>query len=107
MDRDCDRADARTGTTRCRGQAADSGTGEALEHYYGEVSSFERRLATLFPPKQRELVLKRFEGLPFTKTEREYYSRVVRKKLEAIADSRIHDIAVTLCRGVSAPGIGD
>ncbi|MBE9569887.1 MAG: hypothetical protein IMF11_04635 [Proteobacteria bacterium] len=36
-------------------------------------------LTTLFPPKQKELVLKKLRRDPFTKLEREYYSRVVKK----------------------------
>jgi hypothetical protein len=55
-----------------------------------------RYLDRLFSPKQKDLVLKRIDGKSFTKTEREYYSRVVRKKLEAIADDGIRNIAVTL-----------
>jgi hypothetical protein len=35
---------------------------------------------------------------PFTKTEREYYSRVVKKKLEAIADSELNEIADRLTK---------
>ena len=31
---------------------------------------------------------------PMTKTEQEYYSRVVKKKLEALADSEVKKIAV-------------
>jgi hypothetical protein len=39
-------------------------------------------LSTLFSPKQKELVLKKYHGEPLTKTEQEYYSRVVKKKIE-------------------------
>jgi hypothetical protein len=53
-------------------------------------------LNRLFSPKQKDLVVKKLHGKPFTKTEREYYSRVVRKKLEAIADDGIRNIAVSL-----------
>jgi hypothetical protein len=55
-------------------------------------------LGTLLSPKQRELVLKRLEGKPLSKTEQEYYSRVVKKKLEALANSDVRRIAVTLLR---------
>ena len=51
---------------------------------------------TLFSPKQKELVLKRVGGERFTKTEKEYYSRVVRKKLEAMADIELRKIALKL-----------
>lgn len=50
-------------------------------------------LGRLFSPKQKELVLKRRDGKAFTKTEREYFSRVVRKKLQAIADDEVAALA--------------
>ena len=53
-------------------------------------------LDRLFSPKQKELVLKKRDGVAFTKTEREYYSRTVRKKLEAIADEEVGRIAKNL-----------
>jgi hypothetical protein len=53
-------------------------------------------LDRLFSPKQKELVLKKRDGITFTKTEREYYSRVVRKKLEAIASEEVGQIAKNL-----------
>jgi hypothetical protein len=55
-------------------------------------------LGRLFSPKQRELVFKKLNGESFTKTEREYYSRVVRKKLMAIADSEVAYIASRLTK---------
>jgi len=55
-------------------------------------------LSTLFSPKQKELVLKRLKGEPFTKTENEYYSRVVKKKLEALANSELKRIATKLTK---------
>jgi hypothetical protein len=53
-------------------------------------------LKRLFSPKQKDLVFKKLNGESFTKTEREYYSRVVRKKLQAIADSEVGYIAARL-----------
>jgi len=53
-------------------------------------------LDRLFSPKQKELVLKKRDGITFTKTEREYYSRIVRKKLEAIASEEVGQIAKNL-----------
>ena len=53
-------------------------------------------LDRLFSPKQKELVLKKRDGIRFTKTEREYYSRTVRKKLEAIASEEVGQIAQNL-----------
>lgn len=53
-------------------------------------------LDRLFSPKQKELVLKKRDGETFTKTEREYYSRIVRKKLEAIASAELGELAKQL-----------
>ena len=53
-------------------------------------------LDRLFSPKQKELVFKKRDGIAFTKTEREYYSRIVRKKLEAIASEEVGKMARTL-----------
>ena len=55
--------------------------------------SLDVHLDRLFSPKQKELVLKKREGRPFTKTEREYYSRIVRKKLTAIASEKLVELA--------------
>lgn len=55
-------------------------------------------LDRLFSPKQKELVLKKRDGESFTKTEREYYSRVVRKKLDAIANEEVLELANKLVR---------
>ncbi len=52
----------------------------------------------LFSPKQKELVLKKRDGKAFTKTEREYYSRIVRKKLDAIANEEMVALASKLSR---------
>jgi hypothetical protein len=58
----------------------------------------EDSLDRLFSEKQKELVVKKFKGQHLTKTEREYYSRVVKKKLAAIADRNLQEIAVLLCK---------
>lgn len=57
------------------------------------------KLMLLFPEKQLELIMKRLRGGPFTKTEREYFSRVVRKKLAALADPDVQEAAARLSRG--------
>jgi len=55
-------------------------------------------LSTLFPPKQKELILKKLKGDPLSKTEKEYYSRVVKKKLEGFANSELRKIALALTK---------
>jgi len=64
---------------------------------YPQLSSrlFES-LRLLFSPKQQDLIVKKLRKEPFTKTEREYYSRVVKKKLAALADTSVQEIAATL-----------
>jgi hypothetical protein len=59
-------------------------------------ADLQNHLKRLFSPKQKDLVFKKLNGESFTKTEREYYSRVVRKKLQAIADSEVGYIAARL-----------
>jgi hypothetical protein len=58
----------------------------------------ELYLSTLFPPKQKELILKKLKGDLLSKTEQEYYSRVVKKKLEGLANSELRKIALTLTK---------
>ena len=53
-------------------------------------------LSTLFSPKQKELVLKKLNGEPLNKTEKEYFSRTVKKKLEALNDSEVRKVAKAL-----------
>ncbi|MBW2643607.1 MAG: hypothetical protein JRC89_09635 [Deltaproteobacteria bacterium] len=55
-------------------------------------------LSTLFSPKQKELVLKKYHGESLTKTEQEYYSRVVKKKIKALANSELRRIATALAK---------
>jgi len=50
-------------------------------------------LSELFTPRQKELLRKRLKGEDFTKTEREYYYRVVKKRLRALADEELHRMA--------------
>jgi hypothetical protein len=50
-------------------------------------------LSQVFSPKQSELFRKKLEGLPMTKTEQEYYSRSVKKKVLALANAELHALA--------------
>jgi hypothetical protein len=53
----------------------------------------EYYLSLLLSPKQKDLLQKKLRGEPMTKTEREYFSRVVKKKLRALADPDLHRLA--------------
>ena len=55
--------------------------------------SLEYSLSHVFSPKQKDLFKKKLEGKPFTKTEQEYYSRTVKKKVVALANSELHALA--------------
>jgi len=58
-----------------------------------EEMSLEYALSQLFSPKQKELFKKKLEGKPLSKTEREYYSRTVKKKVSALANPELHRLA--------------
>ena len=58
-----------------------------------EEFSLAYALSQLFPPKQIDLFKRKLEGLPMTKTEQEYYSRSVKKKVVALANSELHSMA--------------
>ncbi len=61
-----------------------------------EHLGLEYALSQVFSPKQRELFLKRMRGEKLTKTEKEYYSRSVRKKVMALANEKLHQLAKSL-----------
>jgi len=63
-----------------------------LGHRHEELS-LEFAFSQLFSPKQKELFQKKLKGEPLGKTEREYFSRVVRKKVSALANSELHQLA--------------
>ena len=58
-----------------------------------ERVSLEYALSRLFPPRQKQLFLKKLKGEPLDKTEREYYSRVIKKKVQALANPDLHKLA--------------
>jgi hypothetical protein len=55
-------------------------------------------LSTLFAPKQKELLLKKYHGEPLNKTEQEYFSRKVKKKLEAMTNKEVMKVAAALTK---------
>lgn len=58
-----------------------------------EEMSLEFSLSQVFSPKQKELFKKKLKGEVLTKTEREYFSRSVRKKVSALANEELHRLA--------------
>lgn len=61
-----------------------------------EELSLEYALSQLFSPKQKELFKKKLNGDALTKTEKEYYSRVVKKKVAALANPELNRLAQKL-----------
>lgn len=61
--------------------------------------SLEYAMSQIFTPKQKELFLKKFRGQKMSKTEREYFSRVIRKKVLALANPELHNLANATLRG--------
>jgi hypothetical protein len=82
-------------------------TSNLAKQKYNKEKAFNRQkrafqlnlhLSVLFSPKQKELVLKKYNGEPLTKTEQEYYSRIVKKKIEALVNSELREIATKLTK---------
>jgi hypothetical protein len=61
-----------------------------------EVMGVEYSLSQVFPPKQKELFLKKLRNEKLTKTEKEYFSRVVKKRVLALANPELHRLAQKL-----------
>jgi len=53
----------------------------------------EYALSQIFSPKQKELFLKKLRGEKLTKTEKEYFSRTVKKKVLALANVELHRLS--------------
>ena len=58
-----------------------------------EESRLEYSLSQVFSPKQKELFLKKLGREKLTKTEKEYFSRAVKKKALALANPELHRLA--------------
>ncbi|MCK4463849.1 MAG: hypothetical protein KAU58_06020 [Candidatus Omnitrophica bacterium] len=61
-----------------------------------EELSLEFALSQIFTPKQKALFIKKLNGEKMTKTEREYYSRLVKKKVIALANTELHGLSKKL-----------
>ena len=58
----------------------------------------EFAMSQIFSKRQKELFLKKISGARMTKTEREYYSRSVKKKVLALANPDLHRLAEKLIK---------
>ena len=61
-----------------------------------EVMGLEYSLSQVFSPKQKELFLKKLRNEKLTKTEKEYFSRVVKKRVLALANPELHRLSQKL-----------
>jgi len=80
-------------TAKIKNAASESSGTKPKTDMLQRSTELDACLDRLFSPKQKDLVFKKLNSESFTKTEREYYSRVVRKKLKAIANSQVGYIA--------------
>lgn len=58
--------------------------------------NLEYALSQVFSPKQKELFLKKLKREKLTKTEKEYFSRAVKKKVLALANGQLHQLSQKL-----------
>ena len=65
-----------------------------------EVMGVEYSLSQVFSPKQKELFLKKLRNEKLTKTEKEYFSRAVKKRVLALANPELHRLAQKLLQGL-------
>lgn len=61
-----------------------------------EELGLEYALSQVFSPKQKDLFLKKLKGEKLTKTEKEYFSRVVKKKVLALVNPELHRLSQKL-----------
>jgi len=74
--------------SRKLGELTKTGKAELQEDFRREYY-----LSLLLSPRQKDLLYKKLRAEPMTKTEKEYFSRVVKKKLQALADPELHLLA--------------
>jgi len=65
-----------------------------------DAMRLEYSLSQVFSPKQKELFLKKLRNEKFTKTEKEYFSRVVKKRVSALANSELYRLSQKLLQNL-------
>lgn len=58
-----------------------------------EQLDLEIAVSRIFTLRQKELFLKKLRRKKMTKTEKEYFSRVIKKKVQALANEDLHSLA--------------
>lgn len=67
---------------------------QIIEHLDSrDEMELHQALNQLFPRKQKAIMLKKFKGEKLNKTEKEYYSRVIKRKLKALLNKDLRRIA--------------
>ena len=56
-------------------------------------------LSYFFTFRQRQIIYKKFKKEALSKTEKEYYSRTIKKKLTGLANTNLHNQAIKLIYG--------
>lgn len=69
-----------------------------LMEFLSEKDSYDLQyaLSKIFPSGQKNLIMKKLRGEKLTKIEKEYFSRVVKKKIIALANPELHKVAQKL-----------
>jgi hypothetical protein len=69
-----------------------------LTEFLSEKNSYDLQyaLSQIFPSGQKNLIMKKLQGEKLTKTEQEYFSRAVKKKIVALANPEFHKLAQKL-----------
>ncbi|MBM4271511.1 MAG: hypothetical protein FJ139_05050 [Deltaproteobacteria bacterium] len=69
-----------------------------LTEFLSEKDSYDLQyaLSKIFPSGQKNLIMKKLRGEKLTKIEQEYFSRVVKKKIVALANPELHKLAQKL-----------
>jgi len=65
-----------------------------------DVMGLEYSLSQVFSPKQKELFLKKLRNEKLTKTEKEYFSRAVKKRVLALANPQLYSLAQKLLQSL-------
>ncbi|MDO8803247.1 MAG: hypothetical protein Q7R35_02345 [Elusimicrobiota bacterium] len=69
-----------------------SGSARSAAEASGKLD-LELAVSRIFTPRQKELFLKKLRRKKMTKTEKEYFSRVIKKKAQALANEDLHRLA--------------
>lgn len=63
---------------------------------YSKYDLIKENLKLFFTDRQLDIIFKKCDGDILTKTEKEYYSRSIKKKLKALADKNLADFSKQL-----------